>query len=740
MEKLYADVIVDITHEKLDKSFQYRVPEHLRQSLCVGMVVQIPFGKGERRIKGYVVSLTDEPACSLEKMKEILEVLTDTSPVESRLIALAAWMKEYYGSTMIQALKTVIPVKQRIKPKEKKSVCLLLDEEAAREKLEFYKKKNQKARYRLLEALTQEGELPMELVTGKLNIQAATVRTLEQQGVIKSRVRTIYRNPLHAGGPVDYHLRLNEEQQRIVDAVLEEWEERKHPVYLVHGVTGSGKTEVYMEIIAQAISKGQQAIVLIPEIALTYQTVMRFYRRFGERVSIMNSRLTPGERYEQFVRAREGELDVMIGPRSALFTPFQNLGAIIIDEEHEESYKSEAVPRYHARETAVKRAQIEGAKVILGSATPSVEAYYRAKKGEYTLFTLEKRAKESVLPRVHTVDMRKELKEGNRSILSRQLRDMIQQRLDKKQQTMLFLNRRGYSGFLSCRACGKPIRCPHCDVSLSVHSSGRMICHYCGYETEKPATCPQCGSAFLRGFRVGTQQVEELVRNEFPKARILRMDMDTTREKDGHEKILSAFANQEADILVGTQMIVKGHDFPNVTLVGALAADMSLHVSDYRAGERTFQLLTQAAGRAGRGEKAGEVVIQTYDPENYSVAAAAKQDYRGFYEQEILFRKLAGYPPAAHLLIIHGVGAEEEYLEKAMEYLKQFITALIKKGRVQTIGPAPETVAKVNDIYRRVIYLKYEDEKILTMIKNKVEQYIEMNEGYRKIGIQFDMN
>lgn len=739
MEKLYANIIVDISHEKLDRSFQYLIPEKLRETLAVGMVVLVPFGKGSRRIRGYVIRITDRPECAPEKLKEILETVTDTSPVESRLIALAGWMRDTYGSTMIQALKTVIPVKQKIKPKEKRSIRLLLGREEAEEKLDFYRKKHQTARARLLEALLDSDEVPMELVTGKLNVSQVTVKALEEQQVLECVSRTVYRSPVQVAGAVDYQIRLNTEQQAVADRIIGEWEEREAPVYLIHGVTGSGKTEIYMELIAHAVEKGQQAIVLIPEIALTYQMVMRFYRRFGDRISIMNSRLSKGERFDQFQRAREGSVDIMIGPRSALFTPFQRLGIIIIDEEHEDTYKSETTPRYHARETAIQRARIEGARVVLGSATPSVDAYYRAKTGEYTLLAIEKRAKESRLPSVEVVDMREELKAGNRSILSRGLHRMLEEKLQKGEQAMLFLNRRGYAGFLSCRACGKVIKCPHCDVSLSLHRNGRLVCHYCGYEVPKMEKCPSCGSAFLRSFRVGTQQVEEVVQKEFPQARILRMDMDTTKEKDGHQKILEQFASQEADILIGTQMIVKGHDFPKVTLVGVLAADLSLHANDYRCGERTFQLLTQAAGRAGRDSLAGNVVIQTYDPDNYSIRAAAAQDYKGFYEQEILFRKLADYPPSGGMLVIHGSGESEEHLTLAMDYLKKFIDVLVKKSQVQVLGPVDEPIAKVNDIYRKVIYLKYREKKILIMIKNKVEQYIEMNEGYHTVNIQFDV-
>jgi len=740
MQQLFANVIVNITHEKLDKTFQYVVPERLRNEIRVGKVVHVPFGKGSRIIKGYVIELTNHAEYELSKMKDIQEISIESVGNQSKLIALADWIRDYYGSTMIQALKTVIPVKQKVKTREKKIISLILKEEEARDKLAFYRQKHHTARERLLKALLEEKELPAELVMGKLNISGATIRIMEEQQIIACRSEKVYRNPVQVKVSQDYHLTLNKEQQEVTDNIINEWDDLAKTTYLIHGVTGSGKTEIYMELIAHTITLGKQAIVLIPEIALTYQTVLRFYRRFGDRISIINSRLSAGERYDQFERAKEGLIDVMIGPRSALFTPFQNLGIIIVDEEHEDSYKSESVPRYHAREVAVRRAQLEGAKVILGSATPSLEAYYRAEKGEYSLFNIEKRVKESILPKVYTVDRRRELKEGNSSILSRKLKNLMESRLLSGQQIMLFLNRRGYAGFLSCRSCGYVIQCPHCDVSLSLHNNGKLVCHYCGYEEVKPDRCPSCNSEYMRGFGTGTQQAAQMVQKEFPDARILRMDMDSTKEKDGHARILEKFANKEADILIGTQMIVKGHDFSGVTLVGILEADISLHASDYRACERTFQLLTQAAGRAGRGSQPGEVVIQTYDPENYSVVAAAKQDYRGFYEQEILFRQLAGYPPVSGLLAIHGAGSDEEYLATAMDYLKKLLDMLAKKNDIKIIGPADESVAKINDIFKKVIYIKHNSTEILSMVQNKVEQYIEMNDGYNQIAIQYDMN
>ena len=608
---MFADVIVDIQHEKLDKIFQYRIPEELESRLQPGMEVVVPFGKGNRQIKGYVTGFSEKCEYDLSKVKSILSISEKGMEIETRLIALAAWMKEHYGGTMIQSLKTVLPIRQKENAKVKKHLRLLLSEKEGEEKLAFYRKKNQKARARLLEALLADRLLDYELVTGKLNITLPVIRALEEQGVLKLESEQIYRNPVQQGTQQERTITFTSEQEQVIRGFREDYLAGKRKTYLIHGVTGSGKTEVYMEMIHTVVEHGRQAIVLIPEIALTYQTVMRFYRKFGDRVSIMNSRLSAGERYDQMMRAKRGEIDVMIGPRSALFTPFPNLGLVVIDEEHEPTYKSEQIPRYHARETAIQRAKEEDASVVLGSATPSMEAMYRARKGEYVLYEMRHRSRMQQMAKVYTVDMREELKNGNHTILSGKLQSLMEERLERGEQIILFLNRRGYPGFVSCRECGHVIQCPHCNVSLSVHKGGKMVCHYCGYEQPKIRVCPECGSGFIGEFKAGTQQIEEMVRRRFPLAKVLRMDMDKTKKRDAHTKILSAFANEEADVLVGTQMIVKGHDFPNVTLVGVLAADMSLYTDDYRSGERTFQLLTQAAGRAGSWMRDGEVVILT---------------------------------------------------------------------------------------------------------------------------------
>ena len=738
---IYADIIIDISSDKLDRSFQYCVPAHLEQEIKLGMVVSIPFGNSNQLRKGYVTGLSQEAKVDPSRLKEIAGCCSAEETTESRLIALAAWMKENYGSTMIQALKTVLPIKEKIRAKEKRYLSLSISEEKAAEILAQLEKTRFEARTRLLRELLQKKRLDYTTASRELGVAASVVKKLEEQGILHIEYDEVQRNSLNTEDiQKEEPLPLTAEQESAVQCILEEWKSAQPRPVLLEGVTGSGKTQVYMKLIEETLNRGEQAIVLIPEIALTYQTVRRFYARFGEKVSVINSRQSQGERYDQFKRARKGEVQVMVGPRSALFTPFSRLGLIVIDEEHEPSYKSENSPRYHARETAVKRAELEHARVVLGSATPSLEAYSRAVSDEYVLVKLKARYGERPMPKVSIVDLREELKAGNRSILSRELRGGIERRLESREQIMLFLNRRGYAGFVSCRSCGHVMKCPHCDVSLSEHNNGRLICHYCGYETKKPQVCPECGSPYIGGFKAGTQQIEKVVQDTFPGVRTLRMDFDTTRNKGSYEKILASFAAHEADVLIGTQMIVKGHDFPEVTLVGVIAADLSLNADDYRCGERTFQLLCQAVGRCGRGKKPGEAVIQTYHPDHYSIQAAAVQDYEAFYEEEMSYRELMDYPPAAHMMAVLGSCPEEEFLIQAMHYLQLYINRIYKKKDLHVIGPAYASVGKVKDIYRQVIYLKHEDYGTLVRIRDQMEKYIEINSGFRKIYIQFDFS
>ncbi|MBO6148187.1 MAG: primosomal protein N' [Lachnospiraceae bacterium] len=732
----YADIIVDISHERLDRPFQYRIPPALLEKVIPGVWVKIPFGKGNREIKGYVVSLSERPEIDPARIKDILDIAygAEAPSAERQMVALAAWMKRHYGGTLIQSLKVVLPVRRAVRIKERKTLCLTVNADEALAKAEAFQKKRAVARARLLTALAENNEIDWALVRDKLNIGQSTVKDLEKLGLLCIKTEKVRRKSVFS--PALKEFALNEAQQGIVDSFKRDYALGLRETYLIHGVTGSGKTEVYMEIISEVVRQGRQAIMLIPEIALTFQTVMRFISRFGDRVSYMHSKLSKGERYDQYMRAKEGELDIMIGPRSALFTPFPDLGIIVLDEEHEHSYKAENMPRYHAREVAIERARLSNAAVVLGSATPSVDSFFRAKRGEYRLFTLDKRAAGGVLPVTYVEDLRNELRKGNRSIFSMRLKAMMEDRLNNKQQAMLFLNRRGMAGFVSCRACGRVFKCPHCDVSLSAHRDKRLICHYCGYEEKLQEKCPECGSKYIGTMRAGTEKVEEEVKKLFPSARVLRMDADTTKSKDAYEKILSEFADQKADILVGTQMIVKGHDFPAVTLVGILAADLSLYAADYRAGERTFDLLTQAAGRAGRAELKGEVVIQTYSPEHYSIAAAKKQDYNVFYAEEIAFRKLMEYPPVSHLLKI----LIEDRSEERANRVAGEIRAVIPDDRdLKLIGPAPDSLAMLKDHYRRAIYVKHADYERLADVKDFIEAW-RQGEGGMEASVQFDFD
>ncbi len=735
---LYADIVVDISSKNLDKTFQYRVPPELEEQICVGMVVKAPFGLGNREIDGYVVELTDVPSFEEEKIKSIRALKSDAETTESRMILLAVWMKRQYGSTMAQALRTVFPIKAKMKAQEKRSVLLRASLEEAEETLELWRRKNYKARVRLLEYLIREKQADYTDVLQLLGIGKNVVEALEKAGVAQVVSQQRLRSFMEFEESEARQAVLTKQQRQAVEEICAEWKGADRPC-LLHGVTGSGKTQVYMELIARVLQQGKQAIVLIPEIALTYQILMGFYSRFSGQASVIHSRMSQGEKYDQMKRAKAGEISIMVGPRSALFTPFSRLGLIIMDEEQEQTYKSEQAPRYHAREVAVYRGKTEHAHVVFGSATPSLGTYYLCQKGEYKKCVLDARYGQRPMPQASVVDMREEIKAGNRSILSRRLQEAIEERLQKKEQVILFLNRRGYAGFIACRSCGYVVKCPHCDVALTEHNNGTSVCHYCGYTQGRQQSCPQCGSSYIGGFQAGTQQIEAIVKKRFPKSRVLRMDYDTTRQKKGHWEILRAFQNREADILIGTQMIVKGHDIPNVTLVGVLAADMSLFAGDYASGERTFQLLTQAVGRSGRGQTAGSAVIQTYQPGHYSIVCAAQQDYEAFYQKEIAYRQLLAYPPASNMMGILGFGQDEEQLTKAMGFIRLFVERAAKDG-CQAIGPAAPAVAKVQDVYRRILYVKDADRDRLCRLKDQVEAYVRINSGFRQLRIQFDFH
>ncbi|SFB04297.1 replication restart DNA helicase PriA [Acetitomaculum ruminis DSM 5522] len=734
---LYADIIVDITAKNLDKTFQYIVPVQMESEIKEGMQVDIPFGSSNKVINGYVISLKDTPDFDVSRLKNIIRINHEKTYVYSELIMLAAWMKDNYGSSMAAALKTVLPVKRHMEVKKDRYLFLNISEKEALDLLSQYENKHYTARARLLKYIISNSGTKEKTALKEASVTKSNVNDLLKREVIKESSKPDYRNPVKNQENSKYSIILSDEQKNIADDIINDEENKK--AYLIHGITGSGKTEIYMEIIADGIKNGKQSILLIPEIGLTYQNVKRFYERFGNKVTVINSRLSAGEKSDQFLRAEKGEVDLVIGPRSALFTPFSNLGYIIIDEEHDGAYKSEITPRYHAVNTAIQRALMCNAKVVLGSATPSLESYNNALKGEYKLYKLNKRMNNGKLPTVHIVDMREEFNRGNRSIISEKLKALMKDRLNKHQQIMLFINRRGYESFVSCRSCGEVIKCPHCDVALSEHNGKKMVCHYCGYETKSITKCPTCGSKYIGGFKAGTQKIEKLVANDFPEAKIMRMDADTTKRKGSHERIVESFSKGEADILIGTQMIVKGHDFKNVTLVGILAADLSLYSPDFRGNERTFSLITQAVGRAGRSSDDGEAVIQTYSPDNYSIVNAASCNYEGFYDEEIAFRKLMDYPPFTHMLMIIINSRNEMDALLTGDLIKGTITSLIGKDAL-VLGPASPLVGKIKDVYKKVIYVRTIKYDTLKDIRKGIDDFLAKNRMPKDVGIVYDFD
>ena len=741
MSKKYADVLPDINVESLDRTFEYGIPEELACDISEGSCVSVPFGKGNKIKDGYVFAIKDAPEYDADKIKDIISVVKGSVSVEEKQVALAGWLKKTYGGSMIQALKTVLPVRNKTGLKTKRTIRAAGDPVLYDEYLKRCQEKKFSAKARLLAAVKEEKSIPWEKATGELKIVPSTIRLLEDAGYIKVVSEAVYRTALS----FDPDMRmqpvpeLTAGQKKVFEGILDEWKKEGRPC-LIQGITGSGKTAVYMKLIEKMLEEGSETILLIPEIALTWQTVSRFYACFGDKVAVLHSRLSKAERSDLIRRVEAKEVSLVIGPRSALFTPFTNLGLIIIDEEHENSYRSEAVPRYNAADTAVKKARIEGAKVVMGSATPSVDSRYKCETGEYAFFRLDERYAGAMLPKTRIVDMKEELTKGNRSIISYELSEAMSEKLERKEQIMLFLNRRGHTGFFSCRSCGYVVKCPHCDVSMTMHRNKRLMCHYCGYSAPMLDKCPECGSPYIGGFKAGTEQVEEIVKRDFPQARILRMDRDTTKNRDDYERILKSFAAHEADILIGTQMIVKGHDFPYVTLVGILAADTSLYEGSYRSSERTFQLISQAAGRAGRGDLPGTAIVQTYHPEHYAIQSALSQDYDAFYVEEIEDRKLLGYPPAGHMKKILLSSEDEALAEKAAGYLKKFIESIKKHEDTRVLGPADDQISRLSDKYRKVIYIRDNDINELIRLRLLAEKYIEINKGFSKISVYFDLD
>lgn len=731
---LYANVILGLSVDKLDREFSYKIPDTLIHIDLIGSSVIVPFGSSNKEVKAIVVEIVEDIDFDKTKIKEIIRISDNSTRIEKDIIELAYWLKSNYGGLMTTAIRTVIQIPKKTNEKKRHLISLRISKEEA-DKLSLNYEKRGYTRLALALRKLMDGELVYENLRGEINLD--TFKNLERKQLVKIGEEREYRTPLKLEeNKLTNEIILNDEQKYAVDIIKKDLSNELRNAYLLFGVTGSGKTEVYIKIMEEVIKRGEKIIFLIPEISLSFQTVERLSERFGSRIAVINSKISYGEKYDQILMAKNGEVDIVVGPRSALFTPFDKIGLIIIDEEHDTSYKNSNMPRYHSRDVALYIARKKGAIVILGSATPSLEAVNMVEKKELRLLLLGKRANGAVQPSTTVIDLRKELASGNNSILSRKLVELIRDRLEKKEQIILFINRRGYASFVSCRSCGEAIKCPHCDVTLTFHRPNKMVCHYCGYEEVLKLNCPKCNSNKIGTFGIGTERVEEIVKETFKGARVLRLDKDTTRRKNSYEEILKKFKNKEADILIGTQMIVKGHDYENVTLVGILAADLSLFESDFRATETTFQLLLQAAGRAGRGRFKGEVVVQTYKPEHYVIRAMEKNDYNEFYKREKLYRKMAYYPPYIHFLGIVFYSKNEKRVSEIAEYTYNLI-----KGKEKNIIiniPVWANIIKVNDVYRKIIYLKSENREELVRIKNLVENTLKNDKKYPGCSFQFD--
>lgn len=796
-----ASVIVDVPAKQTDRAFDYKIPGHLAGVIQPGMRVIVPFGP--RKIQGFVTGLKTESEFSQLKSiaepmdlnpvlnQELLSLgdwLTEKTlcyKISAYQAMLPAALKAKYEKKLVLAEKAnrvalpekvqtlfenteaitwdeavkdgtlsllqkeasngnidiIYQVKERVKKKKVKQVFPAADRNRLAEYIEKLPANATKQKEVLEYFLQDDSPVEQKELFSFLGITSSTIKGLIQKGVLGQKEVEIYRNPF---GDREFKrtepLPLTEEQRKAIIPILNSIEEKRHETFLLYGVTGSGKTEVYLQSIQRVLQDGKEAIVLVPEISLTPQMVNRFKGRFGDQVAVMHSGLSAGEKYDEWRKIQRKEVKVVVGARSAIFAPFENLGIVIIDEEHETSYKQEENPRYHARDVAIARAGKYKCPVVLGSATPSLESFARAHKGVYQLLSLPKRMNNQSLPSVEIIDMREELREGNRSMFSRVLLDKIKDRLEKKEQIVLFLNKRGHSSFVMCRDCGYVINCPHCDISLTYHRfNQQMKCHYCGYEASVPNTCPECESEHIRYFGTGTQKVEEELAKVLPEAKVIRMDVDTTSRKGSHEKLLDQFQEGHADILLGTQMIAKGLDFPNITLVGVLSADTMLHLPDFRSSEKTFQLLTQVSGRAGRHELEGEVIIQTYTPEHYSVELAGEQDYDKFYEREMMVRKIHRYPPFYYISL---VTVSHEELMKAVsvtEKITQYIQSRLSAESI-VLGPVASPIPRINNRYRYQCLIKYKREPELGQALKKVLDNYQHEMATGGLAISVDLN
>ena len=705
----YAGVIVDQAHPSLDKLFHYSIPEAMVDQAQIGVRVQVPFGP--RSLQGYILSLDEEISVPLEKLKPIKKILDPGPALNRSILPLIHWMKVEYLCMYIEAIRCFIPPGLRLNMKEKTMKTVRLVETDSLEEWIRSVEGRSPNMAAILRALEDTDRIPVNELLHSTGASRSSILSLEKRGYVILEEEEIYRDPWIYEKNTTLPPKLNEEQVKASRKIAQCIQEGKGTL-LLRGITGSGKTEVYMKAAEEVLRLDKQVIVLVPEISLTPQTVGRFKGRFGDRVAILHSRLSLGERYDEWRRIRGNEVSIVVGARSAVFAPLERLGLIILDEVHEDSYKSEVRPRYHAREVAAKRCELDQAVLLLGSATPALEDFHKARLGQYELLEMNCRADSQPLPPVETIDMRRELELGNRSMFSNDLYRALNLTLNRGEQSILLINRRGYAQFVSCRSCGHVIKCTHCDVSLTYHAKGKALkCHYCGYQEAYPKTCPSCSSKYIKHFGLGTQKVEEELSQLFPSARILRMDLDTTSRKGAHHRILDSFGRKEYDILLGTQMVAKGLDFPNVTLVGVLAADAGLHLPDYRSSEKTFQLITQVAGRAGRGSRPGRVIVQSYQPEHYAIQFASYHDYLGFFDKELEIRKQFQYPPFSHIIRILITGEQEKELVQFTKNVVKWIEEKVAKNPVLKaglvdLGAYEAPIQRINNRYRWQVLIR----------------------------------
>lgn len=716
---MVVGVLVQLSSQNIDKIFDYIVPNDLESSIKVGIRVLVPFGR--QTLEGFVLEIKDN---SDRDLKEIYSILDRDIVLNDELLLLGKQIQKSTLSTLISAYQVMLPKAL----KAKAGVLVSKKYQTFYELTDKSYLASSSAQEKILKLFSDKKTISRKEL---LAISSSALSTLIEKKVLSEIKKEDYRIKYEVNK--DKKKVLTPSQQKVVNSVLEN---QQNVPFLLFGVTGSGKTEVYMQIIEKVLKRGETAIMLVPEISLTPQMVEQFSNRFGNQIAALHSALSEGEKYDEWRRIARGEASIVIGARSAIFAPLKNIGIIIMDEEHSDSYKQgDKSPRYHARDVAIWRAKYHSCPVLLGSATPSLESMARAEKGVYQLLVLKERVNGKSLPNVEIIDMNKEAKNGISHITNRLLGE-LSSCIDRGEQAILFLNRRGFSTFVTCKNCSETIKCPNCDITLTYHKSNRMLrCHYCGYATPLPKVCPHCKEEALSDLGVGTEKIEEELHGLLPNARVLRMDVDTTSRKGAHKKMIDAFRNHEYDILLGTQIVAKGLDFSDVTLVGVINADTSLNIPDFRSSENTYSLLSQVAGRSGRSQKTGKVYIQTFNPDHYAISFVKEHDYLGFYREEMKIRRRLGYPPFYFLCYLKISGKEADYLFQEALKIKRSLERNL--GHTTILGPTTLAVFKVNNIYRYGIILKYKREEALYDILIKVQNHYKSN---HKLRVDIDFN